>query len=354
MNTNEMYVQNRRKRIKYGYLMAIITAVMWGMWYVPGNLLWCLDPFVTMYNDVAATHGDTISLLSVAVLISAGNALMGGLFLFIWNGSLHKLTEMRRTVRELNNVTKYLFMGSMFAGPIAIFGSYLATGLIGASFAAVACLGYPVVGTLLSVSWLGQKISKRAIIGIAVVICGCVSIYAGGLVTDITSGTVQPLGYIGGLMAIFGWGCEGAVAAKAMDVSQSDIGFHIRTLSEVGIWWVIIIPILAIAGFPFLYYIGALFANPLTLFVLLGSGVAFGICNVTWYKSFALLGVGRGQGLGCLNALFAVMFILIFTGTWPTWTVVIGGIICIVGILLMFYEGDENLDSIRGKQEEAT
>jgi drug/metabolite transporter (DMT)-like permease len=154
-------------------------------------------------------------------------------------------------------------------------------------------------------------------------------------------------------MAIVGWGVEGAVAAKAMDVSQSDVGFHIRVIAEAGIWWIIIIPILIVAGFPFIHYIGVLFTDPLALLVVAGSGLAFGFCNVGWYKSFALLGLARGQGLGCLNALCAMVFILVFTGAVPPWTIILGGALCIVGILMMFFEKDENLETIRGVQEVA-
>lgn len=350
---DQLRVKNRRKRIRYGYIMGIFTAILWGMWYIPGNLMWVIEPFTNMYDAVAVTHGDMMAMIAVAVLISAANALMGAIMLTIWNGSLRKLREMKRTIVEFKNVTRYLILGSVCAGPIAIFGSYLATGFIGASFAAVACLGYPVVGTILSSSWLGQKISKRAIIGIAVIICGVISIYAGGLVTEIMSGEVRILGYIGGLMAIIGWGLEGAVAAKAMEVAQPDVMFQIRVFSETGLWWIVIIPIFIIAGFPFMEYIIPLFTNPVSLLVIAVSGLTFGFCNLTWYKSFALIGVGRGQGLACLNALFALVFIFIFTGVIPAWTIVLGGVISVIGLLIMFSEDDSNLETLKGSQEAA-
>lgn len=348
-----MRLKNRRKRIKYGYVMALFTCILWAMWYIPGNLMWVISPFADLYDVVVVSHGDNVAMIVVAVLISAGNALAGGLMLFLWNAPLRKLKEMKRTIVEFHNVTKYLIIGSVCAGPIAIFGSYLATGFIGAAFAAVACLGYPVVGTLLSATWLGQKISKRAIFAIAVIVCGCISVYLGGLINELASGNVRPLGYIGGLMAIFGWGLEGAVAAKAMEVAQPDVMFHIRVMSEAGLWWLIIIPIFLLAGFPFIDYIVMLFTNPVSLMVILVSGLTFGFCNLTWYKSFALIGVGRGQGLAAMNALFALVFIFIFTGVVPQWTLAIGGIVCVIGLLIMFSEDDSNLETLKGAQEAA-
>jgi drug/metabolite transporter (DMT)-like permease len=62
---------------------------------------------------------------------------------------------------------------------------------------------------------------------------------------------------------------------------------------------------------------------------LLLAGITFGFCYVSWYKSFPLIGVGRGQAIGDLYGLFAIIFISIFTLTMPEWNFVLGVIIVI-------------------------
>jgi hypothetical protein len=72
-----------KKRIRIGYLMALFCAILWGLWYLPGNALWSLEPFASMFAAVDATHGGTVALIVVAVLISAFNALTVIIALFI-------------------------------------------------------------------------------------------------------------------------------------------------------------------------------------------------------------------------------------------------------------------------------
>jgi drug/metabolite transporter (DMT)-like permease len=290
-------------------------------------------------------------MLVTAVLISGANALLATIVLLIWNIHLRKFKEMKRTIVELKAVQKYLIAAAVFAGPMAVFGSYLATGFAGAAFSAVAALAFPVVGTILTTKFAGQRLSRRAIIGILTIVMGCITIYAIGLVEEITSGRMELLGYFGGLMAVFGWGLEGLVIAKGMDISEPDAAFHLKMLSEVGIWWLIIIPIVALSGIPILEYIIPIFTDPAALLVVTCSGFAFGYCTICYYKAYPMIGAGRTMGLSAMNAMVAMVFLFALTGSIPEWTVIIGGVLVMIGLILMFYEKRENFESIRGKQE---
>lgn len=339
-------LNEHKKRIRVGYLMALFCAILWGLWYLPGNSLWVLNPFDEMSVAITGTDGDSTALIITAVLISAFNALTVIIALLIWNGVLGKFREMGRTLREMRACTKWFFLGSIFGGPIAILGSFIAMGFVGAAFAAVAALLYPVVGSVLSYYWGGQKISKRAMLGIAIIIIGGFSIYAGGLVEDLANGTGSTIGYIGGIMAACGWGIEGAIAGKGLEVSEPDVGITLRFLGENIIWWIIIVPILALVGFPMYEYAFKIF-DPLVLGVLMLAGITFGFCYVAWYKSFPLIGVGRGQGVANLYGLFAVIFIFLFTGQTQDWTLILGGVLCVAGSLVMFTEESIELQSLR-------
>ncbi|MCL2148438.1 MAG: hypothetical protein FWH47_03765 [Methanomassiliicoccaceae archaeon] len=351
MDAEEMRRINHRKKVRYGYMMGVFLALLWGFWYVPGSLMWVIEPFINLYEAVELTHGEIPAMLVTAVLISAANALLATIVLLIWNIHLRKFREMRRTIVELKAVQKYLIAAAVFAGPMAVFGSYLATGFAGAAFSAVAALAFPVVGTILTTKFAGQRLSRRAVAGILTIVMGCISIYAIGLVEEITSGRMQLLGYVGGLMAVFGWGLEGLVIAKGMDISEPDAAFHLKMLSETGIWWIIIIPILALAGIPILEYVIDIFTNPAALLVVTCSGFAFGYCTICYYKAYPMIGAGRTMGLSALNAMVAMVFLFVLTGSTPAWTVVIGGVLVVIGLVLMFYEKKENLESIRGEQE---
>jgi drug/metabolite transporter (DMT)-like permease len=268
---------------------------------------------------------------------------------FIWNLYLGKakFSEMKRSLKEMKACTKYYFFGAICGGPMAILGSFIAMGYIGAAFAAVAALAYPVIGTLLSRIWLGQKISHRALAGVIVIVIGSITLYATGLIEELQAGGSM-LGLIGGLMALCGWGIEGAVAAKGIDVSEPDIAITMRFGIETLIWWVIAIPALALLSFPAFEYAWYMVSDPVILLSLVMLGLTFGFCYVTWYKSFPLIGVGRGQGIGSLYGVCAVIFVLLFTGAGMSIWLMLGALLCTVGTLVMFTEGTEgNLETLR-------
>ncbi len=335
-----------KKRIKIGYTMALFCAVLWGLWYLPGEAVWVLEPFDSMWVAIDATHGESVALVVIAALITGLNALTVLLALLLWNGALGKFKEMKRTIRQIKPCTRHFFFASIFGGPMAILGSFIAIGFIGGGFAAVAALLYPVVGTLVSVKWGGQRITQRALAGISMIVLGGIIIYIIGAYQDLQAGG-SLIGYLGGAMAALGWGIEGAVAGKALDISEPDIGITLRFLAENVLWWIVIIPALFIAGFPMYEYAFQIF-EPVTLLILSMMGLTFGFCYVSWYKSFPLIGVGRGQGIANLYGLFAVIFIFLFLGWEPTWTVLIGGSLCIIGSLVMYTEEPLELESLRG------
>ncbi|MCC4770256.1 EamA family transporter [Methanosarcina sp. DH2] len=348
MDLKALKEQESRRRVSKGYMWALFCAVFWGIWYLPGTVIWVLNPFDEMFGAIAETNGDGVSLVVTAALITAFNALTVMLALMLWNGVLQKFGELSRTLKEFNPCSKWFFLASIFGGPIAILGSFMAMGFIGGAFAAVAALLYPVIGSVLAYYWYGEKITRRAAIGIVVIIFGGITIFGGGLATELAAGEVPWIGYLGGLMAAVGWGIEGAIAGKGLDISEPDVGLTLRFLGENIIWWIIIVPILAIVGFPMYSYAIQAF-EPLTLLVLIFAGITFGFCYVCWYKSFPLIGVGRGQGIGNLYGFFAVIFIFLFFGDIPQWTILVGGTLCIIGSFVMFTEEATEIETLRGE-----
>jgi len=328
-------------------MWAFFCAIFWGIWYLPGTVVWVLNPFDEMYSAIAAIRGDEISLVITAVLITAFNALTVMLALMLWNGVLGKFGELKRTLKEFQPCSKWFFMASIFGGPMAILGSFIAMGFIGGAFAAVAALLYPVIGSVLAYYWYGEKISKRAALGIGVIILGGITIFGGGLLKDLSGGSVPWIGYLGGLMAAAGWGIEGAVAGKGLDISEPDAGLTLRFVGENIIWWLLIVPLLAVVGYP-MYSFALEAFEPMTLMILIFAGITFGFCYVCWYKSFPLIGVGRGQGIGNLYGLFSIIFIFLFFGEAPQWTLLLGGALCVIGSFVMFTEDTSELETLRG------
>lgn len=352
MEIRELKKLEHKRRMNYGYMWALFCAVLWGIWYIPGTIIWALPPFDAMYSAIsdptgAGTNENAISAtLVVAVLISAFNALTVIIAMLVWNGVLGKFGEMKRTMKEFHTCSKWFYLASIFGGPVAILGSFIAIGFIGAGFAAVAALLYPVIGAVLAYYWYDEKITKRAAIGIFVIIAGGFTIFIGGAISELSAGNVPWIGYVGGLMAAFGWGIEGAIAGKGLDIAEPDVGLAIRFIGENVLWWIIIVPVVAFSGYPIFKY-AILAFNPLSILVLSFAGITFGFCYVSWYKSFPLIGVGRGQGIGNLYGLCAVIFMYLFFAQVPAWTVLVGGALCLIGGFIMITEESEDIESLR-------
>ena len=216
-----------KRRVRFGYMMALFCAIFWGLWYVPGEAVWLINPFDQMTAAISATDGDALATVIGAVVITGLNAIFVIIALLVWNGALGKLREMGRTVIQMRHCTKWFFLASIFGGPLAVLGSFLAMGFVGAAFAAVAGLMYPVVGSILA-HFTGQKVSKRALLGILAIVIGGITVYAGGLIEDLANGGGSMWGYVGGIMAAVGLDyelveCESDVYVKTLDVEVKGI-----------------------------------------------------------------------------------------------------------------------------------
>ncbi|MDR3075138.1 MAG: DMT family transporter [Candidatus Methanoplasma sp.] len=380
MEVDEKRLMTHKRRVKIGYTMALFCALFWGIWYVPGTFIWnfdvvnyfqgAIDGLSNIQVDTLLGSGEFVAsnkaFLAAAVLITGLNAAFVMLAYLVWNLFLgkEKFSEMKRSIKEMKACTKYYFLGAICGGPCAILGSFIAMGYVGGAFAAVAALAYPVIGTLLSATWLGQKISRRAIAGILIIVIGSITIYAISLFEELQAGG-SLIGYIGGLMALFGWGIEGAVAAKGIDVSEPDVAITMRFGLETLIWWVIAIPALALMSIPVYEYAWRMISDPVILLSLVMLGLTFGFCYVTWYKSFPLIGVGRGQGIGSLYGICAVIFLILFIGVDAAIgsdithqaSLLVGAALCTAGTLIMFTEKTDCVECLRdtgeSKEEES-
>ena len=351
-NQDQAKIKYRATTIRWGFIWALWTAVLWGAWYVPGSAIWYEVPYVNMAFETNA------EFLVAAAVITAFNAVFVLAFLFIWLAVLGKIGEFFRTLKQFGKISKWFFGGAIFGGPMAIFGSFMAMGYVGPVFAAVSALMYPVVGTILAYLWYNEKITKRAVLGMLLILSGGVIVYGIGIFEELKAGASGQawLGYIGGLMAAIGWGVEGAIAGRALDVTDPDVGITIRFGAETFYWLVIILPLAAIFS---TVEVGAMVAqtfNPWALIYLVLAGITFAYCYVSWYKSFPLIGVGRGQAIGDLYGIFAIIFVAIFTLDFPEWNFIIGAIFTIVGGFVMYTEKSEVLEVIRSipQSSEAT
>lgn len=335
-------VEHRNRHVRWGFIWAIWCAVLWGAWYVPGTVIYGAAPFAGLLES--ETTGD---YLLAAMVITTLNAIAVLLAMFLWIGVLGKSGDYVRTMRQVKISRWYAPAG--MSGMLAIFGSILAIAYVGAAFAAVAALLYPIVGAFLARIWYNERITRQAALGIIIIVAGGVFIFAPGLGAELSgTGSGALLGYIGGALAFIGWGIEGAIAGRALDVSDPDVGLTLRFTAEVALWIVVAVPItLAFAGGKLWEVTGAALANPSVLVLLVLLGLTFGFCYVSWYKSFPLIGVGRGQAIAALYGPLALVWLYAFGLGEPTVYFIIGAVIAVIGSFVLFTEKRDVLEVVR-------
>lgn len=334
--------QHRMQATRWGFIWALWCAVLWGAWYLPGAAVWYEHPFTEI------NAGQTQMLLLAAGVIAAFNAVTTVFFLGLWTGVLGKWGEIIRTLRQTRYIGKWFLLAGLAGGPLAHWGTFLAIVYVGPVFAAIAALMYPVFGALLARLWYHEKITARAAVGIFLLIAGGVSVYAPGLLDEV--GRVSQdawLGYLGGLLGALGWGLEGAIAGRALDVTDTDVGVSLRFLAEAIYWLLVILPALALVlDWPVLALLREAF-NPWAIVWLALLGLTYAFCYAAWYKSFPLIGVGRGCAFSTLSATFAIIYVGVFTLELPPSHFVLGLALAIIGAFVMFTERSEVMEVVR-------
>ena len=346
---------NHKKKFRFGIIAALLCAVYWGVWYVPGYAVWEMPDFLpaAMVNMENAGYDSDITYTMACILLCLVNAIIDTLILFIWNGALGKMGELKRTFVEFKAANIY-FLYAGICGAGAVFGTYVAAQFLNPGFAAVAGVLYALVGTIMSVLYLHQKVTKRGYIAVVIMIVGAFVLFAGTIFGGAESSNMT-LGIIGGAMCAICWGLEGTFAGKALDYCEPDCGIQLRFFWET-VLWIIVCVVLAISGVPIFSTMASIVTDPYILLVVILLGFSFAWCYVTWYKSFPFIGVARGQAIGSLYAACSIVFMVLFFGVdnaigghdmahvLPT----IGGlIICLFGSYLIATEDAEGLVSLK-------
>lgn len=343
---DELRSRTRTVHIRWGFIWAFATAVLWAAWYIPGEAIYTLSPFVEMPSS-----GSRYVLAALVVTIL--NAIAVLLALILWNAVLGKTREIERTLARFR--VSWYFIPAGLAGMLAILGTVTAIAYIGAGFAAVAALLYPIVGAFAAKVWYNESMTKRSVLGILVIVSGGIVIFAPGIIAEVAGSDVGGwMGYLGGFLAIFGWGMEGAIVGRALDVSDSDVGLVLRFIVEVLIWLAIVVPITSITvGDEFWALLGEALSSGRIALILVLLGLTFGFCYACWYKSFPLIGVGRGQAIAALNGPLALLWLFMFTLEPPGLQFVVGGTVVVAGCFVLFAEGRRALEIVRAVPVEA-
>jgi len=344
LDKKAIIANEKKARVKWGFIWAILTAVMWGLGYVPLQVIWGIEPLSVLYNFSNPDDGYLVG----SYLDAFVQAMMFGLVLtIVWAGATGKYREYKRVITN-RRILKWLFLGALCGGPMAIFGAALATGYIGATFAASVALLSCVVGALVARVFNHEKFSMKAIIGIIVIVVGGVIILnpvemIDNITNPASEGNVM-LGYLGALMSVIGWGIEGNLSIRALNITDADASLPVRFFIEFVFWCIVMLPLLLVIVGPdkFIDCMVQTFSSVPFLFWMGICALSLGFCYAAQYKAFPLIGVGRTLCLCNLYVPVSMIALFIFLGQPLNILLIIGSVVAIAGTFVMYWEkGDD-------------
>lgn len=351
---SELVKTQKGNRVKWGFIWAILCALLWGLGYVPLQIVWGVDPIVNLDLKYPELGGDAAYMVA-SILVAAFMAFIFALvILLFWSLLTGKMKETFRTVKCVK-ISKWIAIGAAFGGPVAVVGTSLAIAYIGAAFASSITLLSAVVGTITARILFKEKLTRNSIAGlILLVVGGIVILDPTAMINDLSGGGEGVIfGYIGGAMAAIGFGLEGVFAATAMDVTDADSSTAVKYITESLMWIIILLPATAIAIGPGLF--GDILIDVLTsgsfIFWMVICAFSLGMCYVTMYKCYPLLGVGRTQAITALYVPVSIVALWAFLGAEPTLWIAGGTVVSLIGLFVMVRDSSNIADSTRGSND---
>lgn len=340
----QLIEKEKKSKIKWGYLWAAIGAIMWGSMYVPGVVVWKIPDF----SDPVFPEG-TAGVLATAVVIALGSGIVKALVtLTFWDIGETKLSDVPKAFKHWK-ISRVMLFATILASPLGVGGYQLATGLVGGSFAAAASLLAGAFAGIGATLLFKEKMTKKAAIGIAGIILGGIFIFNPfGLINDLTNsgaGIASILGYIGGFFAAVTWGLEGVFVSRVSDFYDYAMSMTLRAVFDGALWLFLCLP-LAMMAFgvdTMLGIMAHIYTHPaFWLWEVLYVGGGFS-AYVGMYRSFPLIGSGRGMSVASLYVIPGFLCLLLFMGEEIKWWIILGTVLAIAGTLYMYSESGESL-----------
>lgn len=303
--------------IKRGIFLGLIAGALWGL---DGVLMGIY------FHETLLKEGESIIVLSiVGACIHDG---LAALWIFIKNVMSNKGHLYKEVFRKIS--LKYLVVGSVLGGPIGMTGNLLGIQFSGASYTSGITSSYPVLGAVLGMIFLKEKINFKGIVGIFTAVLGAVVISY-----TPPNNTNYLYFYIGigcAVFAVIGWALEGVISTYCMKYIDSDIAIGIREMYSFFTYLIIMAILFFFKGEILTDYIDYKY-----LYIVVLASVVGAFSFLCWYRSMKILGVSIAMSLNITYALWAVLFCVLLTGLKLTENLVIGIVIIAVGTIFTIF-----------------
>ena len=285
---------------KSGITFGLFSGVFWGLGLTISAYIFSLynvSPFV-----VAFVH-DFISIFILAAIL------------------LIKYKKIDfKIFTNIKNIS--VIIGALLAGPIGMQCNLYAVKYIGGGLTSSITAVYPAVSVILAIVFLKHKVSKKTIVGIALIIAG---IFAQSYTSEQVNSFY--IGFLFALICAVAWGSESVLSSYAMSNNLTEIEtLLIRQVTSFLAYLVIVL----FNGFSVSEVADIKLGGLIFIFVLSNM-----VSYIAYYMSINRLKPAKATGLNVSYVVWTVVFSAIFLGIGLSALVIVTSLIIMLGVYII-------------------
>lgn len=215
-----------------------------------------------------------------------------------------------------------VIIGALLAGPIGMQCNLYAVKYIGGGLTSAITAVYPAVSVILAIVFLKHKVSKKTIVGIALIIAGIAA-------QSYTNEQVNSfyIGFLFALICAIAWGSESVLSSYAMSNNLTEIEtLLIRQVTSFLAYLVIVL----FKGFSVTEVADVKLGGLIFIFVLSNM-----VSYIMYYMSINRLKPAKATGLNVSYVVWTVVFSAIFLGIGLSTLVIITSLVIMLGVYII-------------------
>lgn len=304
-----------------GYLFGGLSGLTWGLDSVLIGIVLSMVPFID--NPILAIGG--------VFVCSMLHDSFAALWMFVLQLTTGEIKEFKKAI--LSRDAMFCCFGALLGGPLAMSCYMYSIKTAGPALTAVVTACYPILGSLLAVWILKEKMSLRGWGGLLLCLGGVLLL---GYTPDNQESSSVSLGILLSCITAIGWASEGVVCGYGMKsgVISPRMALFLRELTSSIAYILVALPLL-LGGYTAMFNstIEVLKTPSTTLFI--AATALVGMASfLMWYTAINKIGAAKALCLNITYAFWAIIFAAILTEQKITVKFFVGAGLILGGVIL--------------------
>lgn len=312
---------NTKYLIRKGYAAGVGSGITWGLDAVLLGLVMAMSPFVE----------NPILLIGGALICSMLHDVFASIWMVLIMGMKGEMKNFPKAIYSKDGF--YCILGALFGGPLAMTFYLMAIAKGGPALAATVTACYPLLGSVLAIIILKEKIQLRGWLGLLICVAGIVWI---GYSPEKSESVNVSQGVLFSLIAAIGWATEAVICGYGMKggIVKPQMALLLREITSGTAYIFIVAPLMLGGVDSVLDGVSAVF-NSFPCWSLIALTAFVGMSSFfLWYTSIDLVGAAKALCFNVTYSFWAVVFTFIFIGSQLSWNIVIGSLLIISGVTI--------------------